>query len=42
MHVQLFDNYDEIFSFYNETKINTSNLSTLFTIPTTPYTNRKK
>ena len=35
-----FDNYDEIFSFYNETKTNTS-LSTLFKIPKTPYANRK-
>jgi len=39
MHVQLFDNFDEIFCFYNETKKNTSELSTLFKIPKTPYMN---
>jgi len=33
MHEQLFDNYDEIFSFYHATKTITSKLSTLFKIP---------
>jgi len=37
MHVQLFDNYDEIFSILHETKKNTSNLSTLLKIPKTQY-----
>jgi len=32
MHVQLLDYINEIFSFYNENKKNTSNLSTFFKI----------
>ena len=41
MHVQLLDYINEIFSFYNENKKKTSNLSTFFETPTAPNTNRK-